>query len=341
MSKNITANQHYVPQSYLKRFASAKEQVHVFDKSKQSQFVTGVRNIASERYFYDLPVDEVDANAELQLFEKMFQKVEERFVTAVDEVASLVEAGKNMEAEQKQALAYFLHVQQTRTRKRRNQQKEFAEKILTNLVETQLKLKNFDLEGFDVSVEMDEAAALGYQANMIFDPEEASYFVHTLLNHICFIGTNETQYPLWTSDDPVVMRAHKHHPFMSMAGTASEGVEIAFPLTPKIILILFERKFHCDLSARPYDHITLKEGDVAYYNEMQVEQSHRQIYSNGDDFTLARNLCELYPELCDPERANVEVSELNIDEKDIIHTKNVGLRLRRARRFQDIGRRWS
>ena len=339
MSNDITANQHYVPQSYLRRFASAKDQVHVFDKSKKNQFVTGIRNVASERYFYDLPADEVDKDADLQVFEKMFQKVEEHFIIAVDKLITLVEEGKNMEIEQKQALAYFLHVQQARTRKSRNQQTELLEKMLTNLGEKELKLKSFDPEELGFSVEMDEKAVAGLQAGMIFDYKEALYFVNALLDHICFIGINETKYSLWTSDDPVVVQPHKYHSVMSMAGTASEGVEIAFPLTPKLILILFERTFHRDLSTRPYEHIMLNEEDVAYYNEMQVEQSHRQVYSRDENFTLARTFCEQYPELCNPERATVEVNELNIDGKEIIHAKSVGLSLRRNRRFQDIGQR--
>ena len=74
-----------------------------------------------------------------------------------------------------------------------------------------------------------------------------------------------------------------------------------------------------------------------YYNEMQVEQSHRQIYSSQEDFTLARKLCQQHPELCDPARTNVQVNELNIGGKEIIQAKNVGAILHRARCFQDLG----
>ena len=339
MSNNITTNQHFVPQSYLRRFASSKEQVCVFDKSKQSQFVTSVRNVASERYFYDLPVDEVAKDADFQVLEKMFQKVENHFSKAVEKVAASVETGQRMEMKQKQALAYFLHVQQARTRKSRNRQMELLGKMMTSLGEKQLKLKGFDLEELGVSVTMDEKAVLGLQGGMIFNYKEALHFVETLLNHACFIGVNQTSTPLWTSDDPVVMQAHERHPVMSMAGTASRGIEIAFPLTPALILILFERTFHQDLSNHLYEHIMLNEEDITYYNGMQAEQSHRQIYSSNDNFALALNLCKQHPELCDPERAGVEMNDLNIDGKDIIHSKNVDLRLRRVRRFQDIGRR--
>jgi len=337
MSNDITANQHYVPQSYLKRFASSRGQVCVFDKSSQKQFPTGVRNVASERYFYDLPPDEVDKYEDLQMFEKMFQKIEERFITAVDEIAAFVKLGKNMGSEQKLDLAYFLHVQQSRTRGARNQQTEMLEKTIIAGLEVDLKLKQFNLEELDYSIKINETDALRLQARMIFAEEEVEQMMQVLLGHFWFIGINETGKELYTSDDPVVVRAHKSHPLMSMTGIASKGVEIAFPLTPKLILILFERSFHCDLNNRPYEHITLNEEDVIYYNEMQVEQSRRQIYSNQGDYALARELCQQYPEFCDPARPRVQMNEINIDGKKITHSKNITAVLHRARRFHDIG----
>lgn len=114
----------------------------------------------------------------------------------------------------------------------------------------------------------------------------------------------------------------------------------AFPLTPELISILFERNLHNDLASRPYEHIMLNKEDVAYYNEMQVEQSPRQIYSIHEDFTLAHGLCEQHPELCDLSRANTEVNELETDGMDITQAKNVSAVIKRARRFQDIGRGW-
>ncbi len=340
MSQGITANQHYVPQSYLKRFATGEEQVYVFDKSLMKQFRTKIRNVASERYFYDASANEEDEDADVQELEKLFQMVENHFIVAVDEIVSLVKEGRNMKPEQKTAMAYFLHVQQTRTRKIRNRQKEMLDRMLMNLIETQLKLRNYDLEDFDIAAEWDEKAVMNIQADMMFNYQEVEHFLERLLDHIWFIGINETDRALWTSDDPVVIRAHKYHSIMSMAGTASKGVEIAFPLTPKMILILFERTFHKDLANRPYEHIMLNEEDVAYYNEMQVEQSRRQIFSSGEDFAIAQSLCQQHPELRDPERPQTQVNELKIDGMDIVQAKSVGAVLKRPRRFQDVGRRW-
>ena len=157
----MVANQHYVPQSYLRRFATGGGQVYVFDKSQAKQFKSNIKNVASERYFYDLPADEADKDADLQRLEKIFQKVEDRFIIAVDEAFALVAEGRNMMPEHKTALFHFLHVQQMRTRRSRNHQKEMIDKMLTNLAEAQLKLKNFDLEELDAGVTLHEKAVMG------------------------------------------------------------------------------------------------------------------------------------------------------------------------------------
>ena len=52
---NQVINQHYVPQSYLKNFSFNRSQIFVFDKLRQHSFTSNVRNVASERAFYDFP----------------------------------------------------------------------------------------------------------------------------------------------------------------------------------------------------------------------------------------------------------------------------------------------
>lgn len=52
-------NHHYVPQSYLRRFSTDGSQIYVFDKFKQHQFVTNIKNVASETHFYNLSEEQI------------------------------------------------------------------------------------------------------------------------------------------------------------------------------------------------------------------------------------------------------------------------------------------
>ncbi|MDJ0696918.1 DUF4238 domain-containing protein [Mastigocoleus sp. MO_188.B34] len=76
MSKVL--NQHYVPQSYLKNFSSdGKKKIFVFDKFEQKNFSSHVRNVASERGFYDFPAD-VTSTEDIQIMEQYFSALEDK-----------------------------------------------------------------------------------------------------------------------------------------------------------------------------------------------------------------------------------------------------------------------
>src|SRR5215217_8860375 len=49
----------------------------------------------------------------------------------------------------------------------------------------------------------------------LWNPEFISQVAAALCNHIWIIGINKTEVPLFTSDNPVVRRAHRQSPPMS------------------------------------------------------------------------------------------------------------------------------
>lgn len=88
-------------------------------------------------------------------------------------------------------------------------------------------------------------------------------------------------------------------------GFESEGVEVVFPISPDLLLAMYERTWH---SAVYTDRVFVPLDDkllVDYYNRSQVVNSHRIICSQKKNFDLAKKLCEEYPEIRD---ANNKVS---------------------------------
>lgn len=55
MAQGVTANQHYVPQTYLDSFSDKKHQCYVYDKKNKTLFQPNIRNVLAIRYFYDFP----------------------------------------------------------------------------------------------------------------------------------------------------------------------------------------------------------------------------------------------------------------------------------------------
>src|SRR5690349_1247688 len=74
--------QHYVQQSYLRRFSSDEKRVFVYDKVLQKSFQNSISDVAQESHFYRLPdnlktEDGKPINVDDPLIvEKAFQKIE-------------------------------------------------------------------------------------------------------------------------------------------------------------------------------------------------------------------------------------------------------------------------
>lgn len=146
-------------------------------------------------------------------------------------------------------------------------------------------------------VEYNKEMAPVDQAGSMFGPMVPE-IIEILHNHIWILGINETAQPFYTSDNPVVWDTHKEYPPGRGSGLASEGIEVAFPMTPKHILILRERVFFRENEQLDGSAIALDGDQVMYYNGFQVFESHRQLYCPDDDFSLAERICDKCPQVC-------------------------------------------
>ena len=106
---------HYVPQSYLMEFSN-DGRLHVFDKSLRREFASHVRDICSERSFYDLEGMEELTGTEQQL-ESFFQGFEDAGVKVIRDTVGSIRDGAFTTLPQLDRidLALFLAVQHLRT----------------------------------------------------------------------------------------------------------------------------------------------------------------------------------------------------------------------------------
>lgn len=280
MSK--TKKEHYVAQSYLKKFAN-NGKIFVFDKRTRKEFETNVSKVASENYFYDIDPDFLTMSKEPQFIEKYLAQVDGDFVRTRDDILRTIRNKKKITITEKRKMWFFITLQFFRTRGFRD--------FLVKFVGKQVKAS----QGIEFPGEGMESLE---QAKFMLDPELLTRSYLALTNYIWIVGINKTKQPLYTSDTPVVGRPHKSR----LAGFDSEGVEICFPLTPKYVLILLERNYfstskRLDGKVRP-----LNATQVRYSNDMQVVYSNRQIYSRTDDFNQAKDMLDKNPDLGDAER---------------------------------------
>jgi hypothetical protein len=317
--------QHFVPQFYLRKFADSNSQLFVFDKFTKQPFKANVSNVASESRFYDFHQDIqkefqekvargeaiLEEDAEIiqkaldpQLVEKELANIEGDFVNVLDEMLETIDKTKGIDPEHKLITAYFMAVQILRTPEFRRTLIELQEQTMAMMLE---KWYDQHVAENNLYIKFDERYASLEHAQFLFSPRLRESIFQTLSEHIWIVGINRTTQPLYTSDTPVVKKAHIKDPYKSYAGLGSLGIEIAFPISPKYVLILCERTAFLHYGPRECGSLSLNLDNITHYNSLQVLQSYRQVYCSSQKFGLAEQICNEHPEVCTPNRKRFEI----------------------------------
>jgi hypothetical protein len=314
MPKQSTKRQHYVSRFYLQQWADADRRVYVFDKSKCEVRRQHIKEVAHERYFYDFS-DEVlsemrtllDHRADLtiekkaqmlnpQLVENRFAHLEDRFKGILTQVIQGLDETGEMIPALREELALFVTLQYVRVPRFRWQIIELQQTMLSQESVSRARV------GFT------KQNAAYEHARLMFNPELIGAMVAILLGHVWWVGVTGQDRPWYTSDDPIVQRSLKAE---TEYGIDSAGVELAFPLSPRYLLILAERTHMqtlvLDMSTLEGKALPLDSNTVDYYNKGQVRQSLRQVYGSVDSFSLAQDVCEAEPQFRKPPQEYVKM----------------------------------
>lgn len=207
-------NQHYVPQSYLKYFTNDKDQVFVYDKDTDKEYIQNMRNIASERYFYDFSLDDLPLEAKKEIEENMMDIIGEQDGISIEDIYELL---NNQPIEK--FFSNFIE----------NHFKKLLDKIRTRFVMSK------DLTNA-IAITKEEILDLSYLLSLqIARTKEfrESYFEGEQKIMQAMVDTLAMGFE--ENDNPIVKRGHKIHPIMSMEGWGSEGIEICMPINISFI----------------------------------------------------------------------------------------------------------
>ena len=311
-----TKNQHYVSQFYLRNFGVNERAIWVYDKSLKKSFFSAIASVAAEQFFYDVPPASVSSR-DPQGVEKTLCAIEGRFSAAVSDLLDEVEQTGCRTAgptDRNQTIAYFLIIQDLRTREFRNSFSSVMAQLHAQIHSMQeLARKRMAERGEVVTCETSiapiptEMTPLAH-AQYMFNLPTIDQMARIFLNHIWIIGVNQTGQNLFTSDAPMTIRSELANPARGGTGYASRGVEIAMPLSSRFMLMLFERSWFAPrLPDKDGDVVGLHPEVVKHFNSRQVFESHRQIFCQDDQFELARDLVAKYPELCEAGRSRFTI----------------------------------
>lgn len=309
---NKVKNQHYVPQFYLKQWTNNKEQLFVYDKKQKKSFTSNVKNVASSKFFYDFPeIDEImkdkiriqlkkdgfeddyiDDFFQEQVLENSFSELESivasllnQKIKKIDDVSSLSEEWiKNYPIftnDDKQIFAHYIASQLVRT----NKHKLFQEDTTIQLFDGMKRVyKNNTNDNLIVEVDNDYHE-WQYLSNILPLTLE---FSKILESYKWIIYRNFTDMPFYISDSPVTRYGQ-----LGNFGLKEKGVEIRFPLSPKYELIIHEPTFlYEQYSLLDINNIHILDNlidNIHQSNDLQIQNSESQVYTNLDDYTFIEN----------------------------------------------------
>lgn len=272
------AIEHYVPQSYLRRFAikDAADQVWVFDKTQQAAFLSNVRNVAAEKGFFgelDSVYGELD-DASRDWLDSLIETIENTLKAR--QVLSI-------EDELRGSISYLAAIQSLRTKESR--------RVL-------LDVAKHTAAGEALLGRINPASYHFYRA---FDHRFVKFLADHINASVWAVGIGSEDNPFHTSDNPIILMG-EHTDF-----------DTVFPLTPKYMLAC-KGKATATTEKVSTDYYSLVSDEmIRKVNELQAENCNKFIFSSLDNFEFTREFLRLNPALTNPNRDRVQMKIFDDD----------------------------
>ena len=300
-----TRVQHYVPQLYLRGFATPSQKLFCYDKLQDTSYPTTIYAAAQESFFYEVPPGTTTEPVPVNAIERKLGELETEWAPRLSALIASADAD-NITHEQLAYFSPFVALQWMRTRTHRDTLHAALNQLGQTHANDLIKL-NFPGEDLKVRVTFPETGMPAIQAEQMLDPDVILQMARDLDRHIWVIGINNTGRPLYTSDHPVVRRANRKDGDRWLVGVRDLGIEFAFPLDARHLLLILERGHFKDWKSLDSRTAPLTLDQVADYNQLQVMKSGRWVYCLHDEFEIARTACIADPRIRDPNRPRVNV----------------------------------
>jgi Protein of unknown function (DUF4238) len=248
-------NQHTVTRTYLARWASARNQVNVFDMKTGTSRINNVKDVATQRYFY--------SGGTVVGVEEWLGEVESMFVPRIAHISSQATVKA---ARQK---ARFLY---------QDDKAVLAGGLVLQLVRTERVRWTFGIE--------DEDTARRAHADLMEAPDTLELARH-ITTGIWVVGISvreQTGATFYTSDHPVCV-------VPSGNGDKPSGIaDFYLPLDPDHVLLVYAPKLSPYPKEMDGKAVVLTRDEVLGYNNNQAASAERVVISAIDDFGLARTV---------------------------------------------------
>ncbi|AXV37990.1 MAG: hypothetical protein CIT01_07150 [Methanobacterium sp. BRmetb2] len=324
---------HYVPQLHLKHFANAKTSrgkknysVYFYDKKDDIKGKVNIKKAAMENYFHG-------KGESGQIIEDTMGRFETKVAPVYRDLISYKDHQILENIKSRVIISAFITIQHIRTLKSREEIRSTFKMAKEELFE------QFDddrsrevIEKYYPEEEVEEVHLSLINQKVLSDLTKILYDKKWILLE------NNTDFPFWTSDNPVA----RYNPLdlspYGNLGVASWGIQIYFPLNTKLCLCLLDPERY-----RTYNNLekvkfkdinqNIKNAEksiiedideIEFINGLQIIESYRQIFSKFDNFSLAKKMIKENPNMKNLEN---EI-EVNFQKEfrpgsGLIHTRNI------------------
>ena len=154
-----------------------------------------------------------------------------------------------------------------------------------------------DDEKIEVVARTDKKAKKAMHADMIVNSKTITHFAEVLFNHSWIIAINKSSIPFVSSDNPVSTIPHENKPNINCSGLASRKVEVFFPISPYVGIMMFEKEWHFENLDRRCIIMNDPE-EVKQYNIVTLCNSYRIIISNYPNLSFYQEYTRKHPDIC-------------------------------------------
>ncbi len=298
--------QHYVPQFYLKNFAihkkSGEYSIRCYNKELDTLYNSNITQEAMERYFYE--------KNDPPEIENYFSHLEGLHATIYQKIIN-DQSIEHLTLYDKLMMCHYIIIQNERTRSARTRNIQ-AYKLVYKHFEDEEGFPPFESFSEEDKKKLLEGGAARGQINIMFNPVEMEdgtihYLIETV-NKMTELGwillKNKLKYEFYTSDHPVCVHIPENKR-LAIRGFGSQiyivdGVEIYFPLMPRLCLILYDKK-NSSYKNSPLSRIIIQE-ELDFINTQIIAMAHRTVFTKTNDFKFVRECVEEHKDLKDPDR---------------------------------------
>lgn len=287
-------NQHYVPKCYLRAFAS--------DDGQRS---TNIYNLRSGAFIKGAPIRQQCVKTNFYgkdlVLERAFQPLEGAYAAALN---TLLNTGR-LGPPELETFRRFIALQSART-------ETAAKRIFASQADMAALI-------FRDEAEHEQFGRMTEKQALIMSLQHAEMLLHMTSDLAVRLFRNDTKIDFLTSDDPVVscnrLVVAKEKRLMGGAGLGTAGLTIYFPISPRYLLVLFD-KFVYAPQGFAWNTIPItKPADILAVNCLQYIKCNQLLYFSRDN---QRDLVRSVAEMSLPHRPE-QWHTVNIAVPDKVH----------------------